>query len=667
MVPLLRIAAGLLLSSGTVLAQGSDACSTATPITGTGSFAFDSSQATTDGLPAAICDFAGTSAIEADVWFDWTAPSSGAFTLSTCGTASFDTKLAVYAGPSCGATPIACNDDDCGLQSSAAFTATQGAAYLLRVGSFPGEPGGSGFINVFEGSPCETGTTGPDVIVGLLNGIANWGGSNGVGAYSIGTDSCNVGDAELDWIANTSAHPVIAQNLYRLEGGRFEQIGLSWLKHGFAALQLELCCECTSASDSTRLGVGCSDPYGAGLNGSQVTLGPRFEVNAHTGSFNYPFFAQGQTGNQLYKRLRVANVDIDPALHPDAQYFAEGHYVAADDALAGNGNNNASYAEVMRGSFTDGAWSLAISGPTQREQSALHAWREHDPDVVLEPLQVPGEGLFTLGYKVSDNGDGTWHYEYALHNLNSHASGGAFEIPVPNAVGVTNIEFHGVAYHSGEPFDDTPWTATRLTQSLRWSTESFATNANANALRWGTLYNFRFDANAPPEAGTAVLDLFRPNTPSQVSALSLAPADDPTSCTGSIVNYCSATPNSSGQTAGIIAAGSTSLADNALTLTAFQMPPGQFGYFLMSNTQGFLPNLGGGAGNFCLGSPFRRFAGAITQVDAFGEINLALDFTNLPGGTVFLPGDEWNFQAWFRDIPVGNSNTTNGVRVRVCR
>ena len=48
------------------------------------------------------------------------------------------------------------------------------------------------------------------------------------------------------------------------------------------------------------------------------------------------------------------------------------------------------------------------------------------------------------------------------------------------------------------------------------ATETHATNADANALRWGTLYNFRFDANAAPVAGTVTLGLFKPGTPTSM-------------------------------------------------------------------------------------------------------------------------------------------------------
>src|SRR5688572_2829661 len=85
---------------------------------------------------------------------------------------------------------------------------------------------------------------GPDVVVGDLTNWSKWGTVGGISAYSIGTTSCNRGDEILPWIANSNQHPVIAQNMYRLKNGRFEQIGMSWLKHGWGALTENLCCTC---------------------------------------------------------------------------------------------------------------------------------------------------------------------------------------------------------------------------------------------------------------------------------------------------------------------------------------------------------------------------------------------------------------------------------------
>jgi len=48
----------------------------------------------------------------------------------------------------------------------------------------------------------------------------------------------------------------------------------------------------------------------------------------------------------------------------------------------------------------------------------------------------------------------------------------------------------------GRGFSITPWTPDQTANSLTWSTETFAQNPNANAIRWGTLYNFRFDSDS---------------------------------------------------------------------------------------------------------------------------------------------------------------------------
>jgi len=78
---------------------------------------------------------------------------------------------------------------------------------------------------------------------------------------------------------------VIAQNFYRYKGGRFEQIGQSWLKHGFGSANGP-CPVCVPPPQgSQQLGVGCSDAYNAFANGYQDFMGPRSDVNATTGFY----------------------------------------------------------------------------------------------------------------------------------------------------------------------------------------------------------------------------------------------------------------------------------------------------------------------------------------------------------------------------------------------
>ncbi len=383
--------------------------------------------------------------------------------------------------------------------------------------------------------PQASSLAGPDVIVGDLHNFGTYTQVGGISAFSVGTISCNIGGLPLNWIAEDSNHPVIAQNLYRLKNGRFEQIGQSWLKHGFFALSGTLCSGtggCSGDPTGDHLGVGCSDPYDASLNGNRSNLGPRSQVNASTGFFPYPFSAPAWS-TTIDRRLQVFNTDINPTMNSGALYFAEGHYVAFDDASIGNKNNNASYRRVSIGG-SDPNYSLnTVSGQnTNREQAAIYAWIANDTGVNLVPFNVASDGHLDLAYKVSSIGGGMWHYEYALYNMNSDRSAGSFSIPFPNGVTLSNVGFHDVHSHSGEPYSNTDWTPTVGTTSVAWTTTNYGTNPNANALRWGTLYNFRFDSTHPPQIGSATIGLFKPGTPTSIAGNVQVPGLD---CNGNEV------------------------------------------------------------------------------------------------------------------------------------
>lgn len=382
-------------------------------------------------------------------------------------------------------------------------------------------------LTVSLASPA-AGQVGPDVIVGDLHQVASYGSSGAYHAYAVGTTSCNIGDTNLLWISGTNEHPVIGQELYRLKDGRFEQVGLSWLKHGFFALSQSLCAPC-NPTDGTTLGVGCSDPYSASLNGSQSNLGPRSQVNAFTGEFPYPFSAPGFSGS-VARRLRVASVDVDPAQNPGALYFVTGHYITQDDAQSGNGENNCSYRPVAIANDANFTLSFIGGQGTRQQDPGIQAWQDNQPSVVLEDFRVPGEGLFIVGYDVTNNGDGTWHYEYAVFNMNSDRSGQSFTVEVPAGVTLTNVGFHDVDHHSGEPYSLTDWSFTQTASGAIWQTTPFAVDPNANALRWSTLYNFRFDANVPPAAGVATIGLFKPGATASVSGAILAPTGGSLDC-----------------------------------------------------------------------------------------------------------------------------------------
>ncbi len=360
-------------------------------------------------------------------------------------------------------------------------------------------------------------TTGADVIVGDIVGTTNYSAVGSIDAFSCGTTSCNIGDTPLDWIDNTNLHPVIGQNAYRLYNNRFVQIGQSWLKHGFLALNGGLCSTCQT-TPTTSLGVGCSDPYGSSLNGSQGGLGPKFEVNAASGFYLWPYTGDGVTGNSIYKRLQIKSADLGIA---GAQYFIEAQYVAHDDSSDGNSANSASW---RPGNFTLSSgsnYNLSLTGSTQRGEPAIYAWQAADPNVQIKSYDIVGDGRFNVGLLLTDNGNGTFTYEYAIHNQTSDRSAFKFEVPTAPGATITNIGFHDVDYHSGEPFSGTDWATSVSGGTVTWTTDDFATNPNANALRWGTLYNFRFTTDVA--AGDATLHLFKPGAQPTLT-VSFAPA-----------------------------------------------------------------------------------------------------------------------------------------------
>jgi hypothetical protein len=128
-------------SQGTVsFTVVNDACSSATPIFN-GSTPFTTQFATTDGPAHAACNFFSNSQVGQDVWFRYHADCSGNVTISTCGMASYDTKIAVYEGAGCDnldARVEACVDDTtgCGTTSTVALTAVAGQDYVIRLGGY---------------------------------------------------------------------------------------------------------------------------------------------------------------------------------------------------------------------------------------------------------------------------------------------------------------------------------------------------------------------------------------------------------------------------------------------------------------------------------------------------------------------------------------------------
>lgn len=92
-----------------------------------------------------------------DIWYSWTATFTGGLEFSTCGTASFDSRLAVYQSTTCPpdtSSLVGCGDDEnadngvaCGgFTSRALFNVEQGQSYLFRLGGWSSSDRGAGSV-----------------------------------------------------------------------------------------------------------------------------------------------------------------------------------------------------------------------------------------------------------------------------------------------------------------------------------------------------------------------------------------------------------------------------------------------------------------------------------------------------------------------------------------
>ncbi len=374
-----------------------------------------------------------------------------------------------------------------------------------------------------------------DLTVAELTSVAQLGRAGAVGSgqvgLAVGSVICNLGASPSVWFPFPgTGHPVLAQNLYRLstvDGAvRFEQIGQSWARHGFCPLEQNACATCVPAGGcgTSLLGAGCSTADSASINGDQDQLGARSWVHPHTGVFSSSANNHaGHTHDGVSHRLLVSDLDAVVA----ADYFVEAHVIAPDDAASGNGDNNVSHRRVLvSGPDGSGVFSFALSGATVSESPALNAW--------ATATQAPffpdaNDGLAVLAYEVTDLGGELWRYEFALYNLNYSRAFHRFSVPVPAGVQIGNFGFHYPLNHgvqnTGAEFENEIWSTALAGGALTWSTDAQAANPNANACRWGTLFNFRFDANTPPQAANVTLGIF--STGANVVVGAVGPGESP--------------------------------------------------------------------------------------------------------------------------------------------
>jgi hypothetical protein len=351
---------------------------------------------------------------------------------------------------------------------------------------------------------------GQDVWVCTMPFTNDYGLDEGFYGYSVATRSANQGDEILSWFQEpNNLHPVIGQNLYQWHDGLFRQVGQSWLKHGFCALQSGGCGSCQPAGGGCPplLGPGCSDPYSASLNGNQNRLGPKHEVNPTTGIF--PGVHARPSGTNFNRgRLLVPQADAIPS-DQGAEYWVESQYIHAEDSHTSSDNsiNNVSHAEVSMSNNTQRSLSnppdfLTWSGNFPQEP-AIMAWKRVDPSV--EVVQFEADGYIWAGGSATDQGDGTWLYQYNVFNLDSNAGVDEVMVNFGGGVNVSASDFHHPLWHSGSTYSNEEWLQDQVSGGFAFTVAN--DNVNNNRVRWGTTYSYTFVADTEPTDGTVTLNV----------------------------------------------------------------------------------------------------------------------------------------------------------------
>jgi len=171
------------------------------------------------------------------------------------------------------------------------------------------------------------------------------------------------------------------------------------------------------------------------------------------------------------------------------------------------------------------------------------------------------------------------------------------------------------------------------------------------------------------QSGAGVGDVqhsFNTASVSNGTVLSLLHIEDPP---GTV--YCGSNPNSTSFRALLRGGGSASLSANDLRLVATRLPQNSAAYFLVGTETGFVPDVGGGRGNLCLGGTIgRKVGGFVLNSGTSGEVATDVDLTALPapnGPFQAAVGQTLHFQCWFRDTLQGapTSNLSEALQVRV--
>jgi hypothetical protein len=334
-------------------------------------------------------------------------------------------------------------------------------------------------------------------------------------------------------------HPFLIWDLYRFNAdGSFEQIGRSGVKHAFVSVNAG-CLDSCDHMGGHALGRGCGDTYGSGNNDSPWDMAPRTEIVpakaiwGRCGSIFDPnctgnYDVQEGGNDSWTQRLKTHESQIDPAANVGATYMMDSWYIARQDINIYNSMATVTGTPHYQSSM----WSF--SGQSNfRLGAAIDRWVDPSnlpPNSMNTELAV-NEGHAKLAVKVTDLGDGTWRYNYAVMNLDFARAvtqgQGTGHGPDPRVV--SNMGFDSLSIPAGGSIGATTfsngtvdganaWTASNGDGAVTWTAPTGGT------LDWGTLYSYSIISSSGPVPGNATLHVAEAGTPATYDVATLVPA-----------------------------------------------------------------------------------------------------------------------------------------------
>ncbi len=315
----------------------------------------------------------------------------------------------------------------------------------------------------------------------------------------------NIGTADVAWFQkftgnsppyNTDQHPYLNWSIYREVDNRFEQIGLSGIKHAFFTINSN--CACPGGH---VLGLGCEDVYGTGNNDSDSDLGPRAELDSFSGvwkncgSFFDPMPCTGSqqnSSNQPGQNRLVVRKDQLTDANNNALFF-QAWYVIRDDIDIFNSMGYRTIAPTPNGA----GWNIN-TGPTFTNGAALDNYVAPNTTSAMQASKSlsTNEGHATVAVKVVDLGNGNYRYNYAIENYDYDPRFSQFRLALPNLTPFSNPVFSDA---DDNALND--WTFSINNDELK------ITGSAANEQDWGMLFSFSFTVAAAPTTGNITLDV----------------------------------------------------------------------------------------------------------------------------------------------------------------